>query len=73
MRPFPRTHTSHPRSEQAVYTVLTELKNSANHTPDGIPQLFDRKFALFQAEPLHIRFTEFYETGKALMELKQTL
>ena len=50
-------------SEFVVYKNLTKLKSNANHTPDHIPSVFYKKFALFLAKPLSLIYQRSYYDG----------
>jgi len=50
-------------SEQSVYKILVQLKSSTNFTPDHVPTIFYKKFALFLAEPLSLIFQRSYSDG----------
>ena len=47
-------------SVQNIYNLLVKLKSSIADTPDHIPAIFYRKFALFLAEPLSMIYERSY-------------
>ena len=49
--------------EFEVYTHLSRLAAKFNFTPDGIPPLFYREFALFLCEPLTLIFNASFNEG----------
>ncbi|XP_018497022.1 uncharacterized protein LOC108864959 [Galendromus occidentalis] len=51
-------------SEYDVYNLLSHLDGKSQTTPENIPSIFFKKFAIFLAEPLTIIFERSYNDGE---------
>lgn len=49
--------------EAAVSNLLCDLEIKSSTTPDGLPPIFFKKFAIFLAEPLALIFSRLYNDG----------
>lgn len=59
--------------EELVYEHLNKLKPKLSSTPDSIPPIFYKKFALFLCEPLSIIYTHSYAQGVVPEQFKTSV
>ncbi|XP_003738763.1 uncharacterized protein LOC100904743, partial [Galendromus occidentalis] len=71
VNPFPDARLEFP--EALIYETLRELKGTSNLTPEGIPPLFFKKFALFVAEPLALIFERSYNDSEVPSLFRQSI
>lgn len=60
-------------TEEDVYNLLCKHPAKTNSTPDCIPSIFYKKFALFLCEPLKIIFDRVYSNSTVPRVFKRTI